>query len=106
MKNNNKKWYNQSVYVYITLERGQDSINKFEVKLFSLAFLVVICKALSRGWGQQTKSVKDKLKKKLDKAKTRVKNERRGRLAERLRRSKEEEKEEEGVTSAMAGFVF
>ena len=69
-------------------------------------FSFVICKALSRGWGQQTKSVKDKLKKKLDKAKTRVKTERRGRLAERLRRSKEEEKEEEGVTSAMAGFVF
>ena len=61
----------------------------------------MISKALSCGWGQQTKSVKDKLKKKLDKAKTRVKNERRGGLAERLRQS-----EEEGATSAMVGFVF
>ena len=54
----------------------------------------------------ETKSIIGKLKEKLDKEKARVKNERRGRLAERLRRSKEEEKEEEGVTSAMAGFVF
>ena len=43
----------------------------------------------------ETKSIIGKLKEKLDKEKARVKNERRGRLAERLRQSKEEEKEEE-----------
>ena len=71
--------------------------SNYFVQLFEFCHL-----ALSCGWGQQTKSVKDKLKKKLDKAKTRVKNERRGGLAECLGRSKEEE----GATSAMAGFVF
>ncbi|KAM3688407.1 hypothetical protein ACJW31_10G147600 [Castanea mollissima] len=40
----------------------------------------VISKALSCGWGQQAKSLKNKLKKKLDKAKIKVKKERRGRL--------------------------
>ena len=65
----------------------------------------VISKVLSCGWGQQAKSLKNKLKKKLDKAKIRVKKERRGRLVERLRQSKEEEEEEE-ATFAIVGFVF
>ena len=56
----------------------------------------------------ETKRIKDKLKEKLDKAKARVKNERKVRLAKRMRQSKEEEKEEEeeGANSVMIGFIF
>ena len=56
----------------------------------------------------ETKRIKGKLKEKLDKTEARVKNERKVRLAKRLRQSKEEEKEEEeeGANSVMTGFIF
>ena len=55
----------------------------------------------------ETKRIKGKLKEKLDKAKARVKNERKVRLAKRLRQGKEEkEEEEEGANSVMIGFIF
>ena len=55
----------------------------------------------------ETKRIKGKLKEKLDKTKARVKNERKVRLAKRLRQSKEDEKEEEeGANSVMIGFIF
>ena len=44
----------------------EDSINKFETFKLSCRFLsFVLSNALSCGWGQQTKSLKGKLKKKL-----------------------------------------
>ena len=56
----------------------------------------------------ETKRIEGKPKEKLDKAKARVKNERKVRLAKSLRQSKEEEKveEEEGANSVMTGFIF
>ena len=55
----------------------------------------------------ETKRIKGKLKEKLDKTEARVKNERKVRLAKRLRQSKEDEKEEEeGANSVMTGFIF
>ena len=70
------------------------------------AFLsFVISKTLSRGWGQQTKSLQGKhkynSKQKLDKAKTKVKKGK-----EQTGRESETKRRREGAKSVMAGFVF
>ena len=73
------------IYIYITFGRGKTQKISLKSNSFASILSFVISKALSRGWGQQTKSLKGKLKQKLDKAKTKVKNERRGRLAKSLK---------------------
>ena len=74
------------------------------------AFLsFVISKTLSRGWGQQTKSLQGKhkynSKQKLDKAKTKVKKKKK-RKEEQTGRESETKRRREGAKSVMAGFVF
>ena len=58
----------------------------FEIKLLSAFLSFVISKTLSRGWGQQTKSLpgkhKHETKQKLDKAKTKVKKRKKSKLVE------------------------